>query len=274
MLRAPLAGERAAARARAAVHGFRPLRVASAAAEPRVLLSGFAAFPDTPRNATEEMVRGLGIELRAGRAAGFAVGRGRVRLPSGRFALASVMVLPVVWDAAAMLVAKEARAFRPTVILMSGVARPVQPLLVERAASPVRAGAGDAWGLRPARRVPFAGARPLPLRFEVVEHAAREAIESEVRETPALGEVLLGVAAGQARADNAYVCNATAHGVVTLLRRSARMLRSRSVPDGLRAERALLGRVDCGFLHWPRDLARDHVAACGRVLLGVVDALV
>jgi len=271
--RALLAGERALQRARTAVSGFRPLRPDALETEPRVLLSGFGPFPNTPRNATEQIVRALGVELRAGRVPGFAAGRGRVRLPSGRSALVSAMVLPVVWDAAAMLVAKEARALRPKVILMSGVASPVQPLMLERGASRARLAARDAWGVRHARRVPFARPRPLPLRFDVAEEAGRLALAREVEGTPTLGEVMLGVAAGAPRADNAYVCNATAHGVVTLLGRSTRMLRSRAAPEGVVAPSARLGRVDCGFLHWPRDLRQEHIAGSARILVAMIDAL-
>ena len=273
MHRALLAGERALQRARSAVSGFRPLRPEALDVEPRVLVSGFGPFSSTPRNATEEIVRSLGVELRAGRVPGFATGRGRVRLPSGRTVLVSTMVLPVVWDAAAMLVAKEARALRPSVILMSGVASPVQPLLLERAASRARVAARDVWGVRHARRVPFSRPRPLPLRFDVAEDAGRLALAREVEQTPSLGEVMLGVAAGAPRADNAYVCNATAHGVVTLLGRSTRMLRSRAEPEGVMVSSARLGRVDCGFLHWPRELRQEHIAGSARILLAMVDAL-
>ncbi len=269
-----LTNERAVERARAAVRSFRPLRPPRAPEEPRVLVSGFGPFPAVPRNATAEMIRSLGVELRASRVRDLEIGRGRVRLPSGRVVLVSAMVLPVVWDAAAMLVAKEARALRPAVILMSGVAAPAQPLIVERAASCARLPIADAWGVRHARRVRFAPPRALPLRFDLAEQVARRAIEREVSAVPSLGEVLQGVQAGAAREDNAYVCNATAHGVVTLLARSTTMLRSRRAPGGLATPSARLGSVDCGFLHWPRDLSPDHARSTARILLEMVDALV
>src|ERR1700690_2709603 len=102
-----LRGERGVARARALVESFRPRRAARAWGT-HVILTGFGSFPGAPRNATAEIVHAIAsranIEMRhpSFRARDFSVGRGA--LPIGAdVATVSLMVLPVVWEAAAAL---------------------------------------------------------------------------------------------------------------------------------------------------------------------------
>jgi len=271
-----LAGERAAARARALVDSFRP-RLAPSADAPRVLLSAFGPFPGVPRNATAEIVRAVaasaGIALRAPsfRAPEFLAGRGELALASGRTCRCSILILPVVWDAAAALVAKEARAARASLVLMSGVAGPAQPIYVEAVATGARAASRDAFGLRPVRR--SISARSLPATFDVdtARDAIDRALHAELAGAPALGEVIHGAVRRESRGENAYVCNATAHVAARAVRRSVAVLRSRGEPEGLRVAR--FGPAKHGFVHWPRDIAPEHAPACARVLLAMVDAL-
>ncbi len=236
------------------------------------MITAFGAFPGVPRNATADMVCALadenGIALRSPsfRAADFAVGRGLVRLPSGRRVLASLLVLPVVWDAAGALVAKEVRAARAALVVMSGVAAPAQPIFVEAIASAARAPARDAFGLRPSRRVRFSRALRATLDVELARAAMARALVSE----PELAPRIRGVACREAGPDNAYVCNATAHVTALAARRALRVLRSPGAPDGLRVER--IGARH-GFVHWPGDLDPAHAHACARVLLAAIDAL-
>ena len=192
-----LAGERAAARARALVDSFRPRVMPSGA--PHVVLSAFGPFPGVPRNATAEIVRAIaasaGIALRAPsfRAPEFALGRGELALPSGRACRCSLLILPVVWDAAAALVAKEARASRASLVVMTGVAGPAQPIFVEAVATGARTASRDAFGLRFVRRSISARALPATLDVDAARDAIDRALQTELASAPALRDVIHGV---------------------------------------------------------------------------------
>ncbi len=266
-----LRGERGAARARALVGSFRPLRLALGEA-PRVVLTGFGAFAGAPRNATEEMIRALasdvGIEMRARsfRARELAIGRGVVRLPSSAEAHVSLMVLPVVWEAAAALVAKEARASRASLVVMSGIAARMRSITLESFATSARKRMADVFGVRPARG--RSASRALETTLDVVvARAAAEAALSRERI-----DAIEGVTSREVDATNAYVCNDVAHVTARLATSNVRVLRSTASPDGVHVPR--IGRVAHGFVHWPAEIAPDHAPACARVLLSMVDALI
>ena len=228
---------------------FRPLRARGG--ESRVVLSGFGAFPNVQRNATAEMIAAIAsandivLRPRSLRARDFVVGRGDVRLPSGASVRASLLVLPVSWEAAGRIVIAEARASRASLVLMSGVAAPTQPIFVERGSSGARKRMRDAFGERRARAKRWTHAVSIdPAR------AASAAADALARED-ALAKIVPGVVVSDVRRENAYVCNATTHAVATARLRGARH----------------------GFVHWPRDVEAGDVPACARVLLAMVDAL-
>jgi pyrrolidone-carboxylate peptidase len=266
-----LRGERGAARARALVGSFRPLRLARGEA-PRVVLTGFGAFAGAPRNATEEMIRtlasDLGVELRARsfRARELAIGRGVVRLPSSAEAHVSLMVLPVVWEAAAALVAKEARASRASLVVMSGIASKMRTITLEGFATSARRRVPDVFGVRPARA--RSASRALETTLDVA--AARAAVEAALSRERV--DAVEGVTTRELDATNAYVCNDIAHLTARLAASGVRVLRSTASPHGVHVPR--IGRVAHGFVHWPAELAPDHAPACARVLLSMVDALI
>jgi len=269
-----LRGERAAERARTIVESFRPRK---ATAAPSVVLTGFGQFPGVTRNATSDLVRALakasGIALcaRSFRARDFVIGRGVMRLPSGRTTHASLMVLPVAWEAAAALVAKEARATRASLVIMSGVAAPTQPLFVEVIAGGGRVSLNDAFSMRPRQGALRGRELEMTLDTNRAERAARAAIASECSRAEGLSRVLQD-AERPARRENAYVCNATAHVALALSRRSLRILRTGTRPRGVEIQRTF--RPAQGFLHWPRDVGVEHAPACARILLSIVDALI
>lgn len=228
---------------------FRPLRIA--ATEPRVVLTGFGAFPNVTRNATAEIIAAIaedsGIALRAQsfRARDFVMGRGVVRLSPGTHVHASLLVLPVSWEAAPRIAIAEARAARASLLLMSGVAAPAQPIFVERGSTGARTMMRDAFGARPRR------ARRQTYAVSIDTERATSAAELALANEATLESVVPGVVLGEVRAENAYVCNATTHGVATARLRGTRH----------------------GFIHWPRDIAAHDVPACARVLLAIAAAL-
>jgi hypothetical protein len=266
--------ERAAERARRIVLSFRP----RPSAHPRVVLTGFASFPGVPRNATADMIRAVaassGVELlpRSFRAPELVSGAGMVQLPSGRTVRASLMVLPVMWEASAALVAKEARAARASLVVMSGVAAPAQPIFVEMIATGAHKSTVDAFGLRPRRAAAPGRELPLTLDASLAESAAEDAWSRECALVPRLADVIHGARRRAARAENAYVCNATAYGVAALSRRNVRMLGTGARPSGVEVVRTFCRAQ--GFLHWPRATLAEDAPACARILLAVVDALI
>ncbi len=218
---------------------------------PRVVLTGFGAFPNVPRNATAEIISSIAsandIALRSQsfRSRDFVMGRGVVRLPLGTCVHASLLVLPVSWEAAPRIAIAEARASRASLVLMSGVAAPVQPIFVERGSTGARRMMRDAFGARPRRK------RRQTHHVSIDTALATSAAANALAKEASLASVVPGVVFGDVRAENAYVCNATAHGVATARLRGARH----------------------GFIHWPRDIGANDVGACARVLLAMVDAL-
>ncbi len=268
-------GERACERARSILESFRPRPVAALA--PRIVLTGFGPFPGVTRNATADLIRAVArvasIELEpcSFRARDFVVGRGMLRLPSGQDVHASLMVLPVVWEVAAGLVAKEARATRASLVVMSGVAAPVQPILVERIATTSRVRMADALAVRP--RCGPSRVRELPVTLDTdrATVAARDALKRESARHPRLSDIAQGAQQRTARHENAYVCNATTFTALALARRAMRLLRSSAKPQGVEVARTF--RPAQGFVHWPSGTHPEHAEPCARVLLEITSAL-
>ena len=256
-----LRGERGAARSRALVESFRPLPSSGA---PCVVITGFGTFPNAPRNATAEMIaamaRDANIAMRqpAFVAPDFALGRGVI----GGVRV-SLMVLPVLWDAAAALVAKEAHATRARLVVMCGIAAKVSGITIEGFATGARRTLRDRFGVKPAFRRGASQARRSTFDTERARDAAAAAI---AREGLGLSVVCRGL-----EADNNYVCNATAHVAAQLATRGARVLRSSGAPDGVRVSRMSASH---GFVHWPADIPPNHTGACARVLAAMAMELI
>ncbi len=185
-----------------------------------ILFSGFGPFPSVPVNATEAMMR--------------------VLLARGRRAV----VLPVEWARAAEILLTEARACNATLLVMSGVAGPRQPLWIEAGATNSCAMKTDAAGMVPEATD---GSEIVKVSIDVAlaKVAADRAFEARravLEETTKFEDIVQGVMIREPREDNAYVCNDTTYRVV----------------------RALAGtEVRAGFFHWPSEVVGAHVeAAC------------
>jgi len=257
-----LRGERGAARSRALVEAFRPLPSASAHS---LVITGFGAFPTAPRNATAEMIAAIARDANITMkrpvfaAPDFLVGRGAIG-----DARVSLMVLPVLWDAAAALLAAEARATRASVVVMCGIASKISAITIEGFATSARRILKDRFGVRPAFSRGAVKSRKTTFDTEIARAAAEAALARE-------GLAAMGVACRELEENNNYVCNATAHVASTLALRSARVLRSSGAPEGVRAPRISASH---GFVHWPADIPPERVDACARVLAAMASALI
>jgi len=253
-------GERGAARSRALVESFRPLPSARA---PSIVITGFGPFPGAPRNATAEMIasiaRGANVTMRRPvfGAPDFLVGRGAI----GDVRV-SLMVLPVLWDAAAALVAKEARATRAGLVVMSGIASKITAVTIEGFSTTARRTMKDRFGVRPA----FSRGASSSRKTTLDTARARDAVAAAIaREGLPMGATCRGL-----EPENNYVCNGTAHVAAQLAVRGGRVLRTSAAPEGVRAPRMSASH---GFVHWPADVPADRVDACARVLVAMATSL-
>jgi pyrrolidone-carboxylate peptidase len=228
------------------------------------VITGFGTFPGAPRNATAEMIAAIA------EAAGIVMQRSSFRVPdliTGRGAIdgarVSLMVLPVLWEAAGALVAKEARATRASLVVMTGIANKVSEITIEGFATSARRKMKDRFGVTPAFKRGASRARETTFDTEIARAAAETALARE--------DLAIGVARRGLDPDNSYVCNATAHVASQLASRGTRVLRSSNAPDGVFVPR--MNAVH-GFVHWPAEIPPDRVAACARVLVAMVSALI
>lgn len=222
---------------------------------------------------------------------------GTVHLPNAGDVDVCAMILPVYWDLAAILVAKEIDAFGPDVVLMNGVADTTQDLWIELGS--VNRAMHEADGSD--RLVPIAtnGRKTIPLvptassadllrgqlmSWRPVEDAARAAVASrgaDVDEGRRFDEVLTGAKlAGFPRPGNTYLCNNVTYLVNYLMGYSGQSvtLLKASVPDpkkpnGVRVKIARdVRKVPRTFLHWPSSMSGKHLADGAAVLSAVIDA--
>lgn len=262
-------------------------------ARPRVLVTGFGRFEDIAHNATGRIVSALvGVPYPATAPPRdgeidppepqIATGVATMVVPGvGAIDLCAI-VLPVHWDLAAILVAREIEALRPSFVLMNGVAGPRQALWLELGATNRAARQLDgSRRLRPhgppdAPLVPILDgevALPSLLSWRAVETAAKEAL---ARHT-CLTEVLPGVLrAGFPRASNTYLCNNLAFVTGWLMRHPGRAITLLEDAAGgveVRID-ADLRHVPRAFVHWPSGLGAAHDDAAADVMRALVAAQV
>ena len=279
---------------------------------PRVLVTGFGRFGSITDNATGRIVSTMVTEARYPETSPpafgevdppepqLSVGSRVMKLPgSDQEVLVCAMILPVYWDLAAVLVAREIEALRPSFVMMNGVARSRQPLWLElgavNAAAPLADGSDQ---LRPfmkkgeslAPLVDTAGpedrARANLLSWRAVHDAAAAAVAANARKEEhgtAFGDIASGVVfAGFPRESNTYLCNNVTFTTgflmdrpgkrVRLMRASTRVVgRPNWVDVTLGADMSAVPRV---FVHWPSDLATMHREAGADVMRAVVGAQV
>jgi pyrrolidone-carboxylate peptidase len=288
-----------------------PFASASAATKrPRVLVTGFGRFGSIADNATGRIVSTLVPEARYPMTTPPAPGE--VDLPEPQLSVGTrvaklpgasgdveicAMVLPVYWDLAAVLIAREIEAFRPDLVVMNGVAGSRQPLWLElgavNAAAPLADGSdqlrafvkkGETLAPLVEAAAPEDRARPNLLSWRAVEEGARRAVEANaarIENDVRFGDVAQGVVlAGFPRESNTYLCNNVTYTTgylmdrpgkrVRLLRASTRAASKPNWVDvTLKSDHAAVPRV---FVHWPSDLATVHREAGADVLAAILGA--
>lgn len=278
---------------------------------PRVLVSGYGRFLYITDNATgrtvSHAVPAATYPLTDAPAAGsidppgpqLSVGTSLVTLPSGAKVNLCGMILPVYWDLAAILVAKEIDSFSPELVVMNGVAGSTQPLWLELGAMN-RAGADLDGSGNVGAKTSAAGTAPLVtgapfsrgnlLSWKPVRSALEAEIVAQSRDakgaSTGFGDIVEGVRyAGFPRTSNDYLCNNVTYTVgllmdspkktINLLQSSTKVAsKPNSVPTTMKGDFRTTPRV---FVHWPSSLVGgptesallDRAAA---VLLRLVDA--
>lgn len=290
--------------------GYKARCPRGATKRPRVLVTGFGRFQSIADNATGRIVSTMVPEARYPETTPpafgeldppepqLSVGSRVMKLPGvDQEVEVCAMVLPVYWDLAAVLVAREIEAFRPSFVMMNGVAGSRQPLWLElgavNAAAPLADGSDQ---LRPfvkkgeslAPLVDTAGpedrARANLLSWQAVRAAASSAVAANARAEErgiAFGDIASGVVfAGFPRESNTYLCNNVTYTTgflmdrpgkrVRLMRASTRVLGKPNWVDvTLGADFSSVPRV---FVHWPSDLASVHREAGAEVMKAIVGA--
>lgn len=287
----------------------RCLAAPTPAIRPRVLVTGFGRFMAIANNATGRVVSALVPEARYPETR--PPPRGEVDAPEPQLSVAlstidlpgvgavdvCAMILPVYWDLASVLIAKEVDAFAPSFVLMNGVAGPRQPLWLELGATNRASRSFDGSDqLRPAVEPGAVYAKIVEdapesedvqgnlLSWRAVERAASDAIrrhEGELDGGVAFEDVLRGVSlAGFPRASNTYLCNNVTYVTGWLMShpgREVRLLRASTPVSGAANDvrvklGADLGAVPRVFAHWPSDLADRHHDAAADVMRSILAA--
>jgi len=272
---------------------------------PRALVTGFGRFLSIRDNATGRIVSTLVPEARypettappAGQVdppdAQLSVATTTIDLPNAGKVEVCGMILPVYWDLAAILIAREMEAFGPSFVMMSGVAGPKQPLWIELGSANRAAAQTDGSGrLQPAPppgatvaplvedAPPEEQARPNFLSWEPVARAAEGAI---ARNAGVLGTTLPGVRlAGFPRASSTYLCNNVTYvtgylmdhvgTTVNLLRANTPRPGEREVDQVPVTMTRDLKDVPRVFLHWPSAMATMGHEAGADVMRAILDA--
>ena len=255
-------------------------------ARPRVLVTGFGRFKSITHNATGRIVSklvGVPYPETAPPETGDIDPPGP-QIAAGVTTLGAVdvfaLVLPVHWDLAAILVAREMEALRPSFVLMNGVAGPRQPLWLELGATNHATRQLDGsnrllpHGPPGEPLVPILdgeAAVPSLLAWDAVEGAAKGAIARHA----CLAEILPGVLrAGFPRASNTYLCNNLAYITGWLMRHPGReitLLEDAAGGVQVRLD-ADFRTVPRAFVHWPSELAPEHDDAAVDVMRALITA--
>lgn len=270
----------------------------------RLLVSGFGRFLSIRDNATGRIVSALsGLEYPETNAPArgtidpiepqLQVGLREVEWPLSGPVEICAMILPVVWDAAPILLLRELAAFEPDLVIMNGVAGSRQDLWIELGgvndASPLQDGSGiqtpydqenadgDLPIIESAPRT-----HPNRMSWRWVQEAAERARQTELEADDSFGNVLRGVSlAGFPRGSNTYLCNnitfVTSYMMDSPDVRTELLVASRPVANRPNSVRVALpgnfGAVPRTFLHWPSELTLGDRAERGaRVLSALADA--
>jgi hypothetical protein len=265
-----------------------------------VLVSGFGRFRTHVANASglmvSELLPALAYPLTEPPSPGeidppgpqLAVEQGVVDLPGVGEVDLLAAILPVFWGLAAYLLLREIEAFAPDVVVMNGVAGPRQKLWLELGALNGAKDQPDGSGIlvpsEPMSPVLAGASDPSEARSNLASwHAVADAARSTLAEQASivhagerLDEVLQGVAfAGYPRKSNSYLCNATTYVVGYALDHPGEPLAVMQSDDDdplAFAMPAGHSSVPRWFMHWPSDLAGDHVTASAAILRAALAA--
>jgi hypothetical protein len=207
------------------------------------------------------------------------------------------MIVPTFWDVAAIVIARELDAFRPSVVVMNGVAGERQPIWIELGAAnrarALRDGSDVIWPAveQGATYVPLVEEAPEAellrgnaMSWVEVEQAAGRAIAERadiVADEEPLRAMLEGaLLAGFPRLSNTYLCNNVTYTVGWFASGAGRrlsLLRASPPLPGRVNEVVLTAEYDHSrvarvFVHWPSRLAGEHVRAASEVLATLVGA--
>jgi pyrrolidone-carboxylate peptidase len=275
-------------------------------ARPRVLVTGFGRFLDIADNATGRIVSTLvpGAKYPETMAppAGaidppepqLSVAQATLEWPASGVVEVCAMILPVYWDMAAVLIARELDAFRPNLVMMNGVAGARQDLWLELGATNAAVALDDGSDrLRPSVPAdkPYAElvdggdkAQPNLMSWNAVHGAALAAASRHADEVDGgerFGDILTGVKlAGFPRDSNTYLCNNVTYVTGWLMNHAEKptpLLRADPPVAGKINEievklAADLSKVPRLFVHWPTLLATTHHAAGAAVMQSILDA--
>ncbi len=273
---------------------------------PRILVSGFGRFLNIADNATGRILAELTgvrypetVEPATGQvdppARQVSVAQTTLELPSVGTVDVCAMILPVDWDLASILLAREADTFHPSFVMMNGVAGDRQPLWIELGATNRAARLVDGTNLLvpagSADLVPLVedapaseDARPNLLAWSSVRAAARAAVRRHANEVDGgerFGDLLPDAdLAGFPRSSNTYLCNNTTYVTGFLMdhpQRPVSLLRASLALPGAANDVTVtmtsdLSQVPRVFVHWPSELADKHHAAAADVMRAIVDA--
>jgi hypothetical protein len=266
---------------------------------PRVVVSGFGRFLSIQDNASGRLVStlvpGLAYPETSAPAASeidppgpqLAVTQAVVEIDGiGEVDLCG-LVLPVYWDLAAVILAREVEAFEPDLVIMNGVAGERQPVWLELGGVNRAMRAPDGSGILEPHVAPgeeyapliqrapeWEQQRGLVLSYHRVQAALRRALEERGAITEGgarLDEIAQGVLlAGYPRASNTYLCNNTSYVVGYLMDypwTKVPLLTSSADRSELIVEMGVdLWHVPRVFVHWPSTLAGAHLTAGAELL--------
>ncbi len=289
--------------------GYAPRCARNASGRPRVLVTGFGRFMSIENNATgriiSTLVPGAHYPETQPPAAGevdrpepqLSVATSTLTLPGAGQVDVCAMILPVYWDLAAILIAKEMEAFKPTFVMMNGVAGGRQPIWVELGATNRAAPLDDGSNqLRPAVRpneeyakivdnaAKAENARANLLSWRAVERAATAAVErhaAEVDEGVLFSDRLQGVKlAGFPRNSNTYLCNNVTYVTGYLMSHPGTSVRLMKASPAIRGKvnevkvqmSTDLRAVPRVFVHWPAQMDNKHHEAGADVMRSIIDA--
>lgn len=273
---------------------------------PRVLLTGFGRFMSIANNATGRLVSTVVPDAKypetdppiAGHVdppePQLSVATATIDLPMSGKVDVCAMILPVYWDVAAILIAKEIDQFKPSFVMMNGVAGSRQEIWIEMGAINRAQKDGDGSNMLVPYdpKKPYAkiidsdpdGGRPNLLHWQSVAAAAQATIEKHAKEEEAgatFGDILPGAKLGGfPRSSNTYLCNNVTYATGWLMsnpRRYATLLRASKKVSGrpndvrirLDGDYSKVPRV---FVHWPSELDVRLHAAGADVMKTIIDA--